>query len=194
MNYLAHLFLSDKNPKMMMGNFLGDLVNSKEFKQLPDDLRRGVELHRKIDTFTDNHPKVDHSVEILHPFHHKYAPVVVDIFYDYLLFKNWDNYTNESIQEFSNWAYGIINEHIEFVPERNREKVKKMVAHNWLLGYGELEHLHQTFLRVKKRARFPSQFEFATKHLIDNYETLNDDFLLFFPELIELSTDFISKN
>ena len=175
----------------MVGNFLGDLINNKEYQRLPKDLQKGVELHRKIDSYTDNHQIVERAVRLLHPYHRKYAPVVVDIYYDYLLFHNWKKHSNEEIQDFSNWAYEIILEHIDFVPKRNREKVKAMVQHNWLLGYGELEQLHQTFLRVKKRARFPSQFEFATEHLKDNFDILNKDFNLFLPELIQMTEDFI---
>lgn len=193
MNYLAHLFLSNKDPKLMMGNFLGDLITNKDFHQLEPELKKGVELHRLIDTYTDNHKIVSKTVEYLHPHHHKYAPVVVDIFYDYLLFINWKKYTDESVQDFADWSYEVINEYLEFVPQRRRKQVESMVSHNWLLGYGEFKHLHQTFLRVKKRARFPSNFELATQHLVDNLEILNSDFNEFFPDLIETTQEFISK-
>lgn len=194
MNYLAHIFLSNKDPKIMMGNFLGDLANNKEYLRMPDDLKRGVQLHRKIDTFTDNHPIVENAVRLMRPHHKKYAPVVVDIFYDYLLFHNWATYSDESIQDFANWSYEIILDYIEHVPERNKLKVNSMVGHNWLLGYGLMEQLHQTFLRVKKRARFDSQFELATKHLKENLEVLNDEFNIFMPELIQMTQDFITKD
>jgi acyl carrier protein phosphodiesterase len=194
MNYLAHIFLSNKDPKIMMGNFLGDLIKNREYKALPEELKRGVELHRKIDSYTDNHHIVEKGVKIIQPYHGKYAPVVVDIYYDYLLFKNWDKYTDDSIQDFANWAYQVIEEHIDYVPERNQGKVTMMAKHNWLLSYGQLDELHQTFLRVKKRARYDSHFETATQHLQENYEVLNSDFNDFFPDLLQMTQDFIAKN
>ncbi len=193
MNYLAHIFLSNKNPEIMMGNFLGDLIKNKEYRALPLSLGRGVALHREIDHFTDTHPVVLSTINKLEPYHQKYSPVVSDIFYDYLLFKNWSKYSNETVQELANWCYDVINSYQEYIPDRHQAKVKMMVKHNWLLGYGNLETLHQTFLRVKKRARFESHFEFATQHLKDGLEDFNQDFNLFFPDLIKMSTDYIEK-
>ncbi len=191
MNYLAHIFLSHKQPEIAMGNFLGDLITNKEYQQLPINLRKGAELHRKIDYFTDNHAIVDKAVEILHPYHHKYAPVVIDIFYDYFLSYNWHLYSNESLDDFSQWAYDVIEEYQDYIPKKHFAKVMKMIEHNWLTHYGNLEQLHHTFLRVKQRAKFPNSFELSTQHLEKHINILNEGFNRFFPEVIEMSQEFV---
>ena len=59
MNFLAHIYLSDDHPKIMVGNFIGDFVKGKNFReQFEPDIARGIELHRIIDVFTDSHPVV----------------------------------------------------------------------------------------------------------------------------------------
>ncbi len=175
----------------MMGNFLGDLIKNKEYKALPEPIRRGVELHRHIDAFTDSHEVVMSTVDKLESQHHKYSPVVADIYYDYLLFINWETYASESIQDLADWSYEVIRKYKEFIPERHSKKAEMMIKHNWLLGYGDLDILHETFLRVKKRARFNSHFEFATQHLQERLEDFNKDFNLFFPDLVRTSNEFI---
>ncbi len=193
MNYLAHAFLSHGHPELLVGNFLGDLVTNKEMALLPTNIQKGIELHRFIDIFTDGHHAVENTVQLLHPYHHKYAPVVVDILYDFSLHENWDEYASTDLQSFANESYEIILNHLDYVPERRHSQVTSMISHNWLMGYGDMNHLHQTFMRVKKRARFPSQFENATKHLQRHKEQINDDFQAFFPEIIEKTLEFIAK-
>ncbi len=193
MNYLAHIFLSRGHPEIMMGNFLGDLIRNKEYRALPERLRKGVELHRKIDVFTDKHPAVLQMVTRLEPLHHKYSPVVADIFFDYLLFINWDKYSEGQLQHLADWSYGIIQENEAFIPERHLEKTRMMIRHNWLLGYGDLEQLHKVFLRVKQRSRFPDNFENAVHTLKTDMDTFNRYFNLFFPDIMEMCSDFIKN-
>jgi acyl carrier protein phosphodiesterase len=56
-------------------------------------------LHRAIDTFTDAHPVFRESTKVTFRYHH-YAGVIVDVFYDHFLAKNWNNYSDENLEEF----------------------------------------------------------------------------------------------
>jgi acyl carrier protein phosphodiesterase len=58
------------------------------------DVQKGIILHRAIDTFTDAHPFLDKAKK-LHSRYHHYAGVIVDVFYDHFLAKNWVTYSNE---------------------------------------------------------------------------------------------------
>ena len=56
MNFLAHIYLSNDHPKIMVGNFIGDFVKGKHFSDLFEpEIVRGIELHRVIDEYTDRH-------------------------------------------------------------------------------------------------------------------------------------------
>ena len=85
MNYLAHAFLSLEDADLLAGNYLADLMHPKDVVELSPGVMRGIELHRFIDSYTDQHPEVRSCTRILHPVVHKYAPVVIDIYYDFLL-------------------------------------------------------------------------------------------------------------
>jgi acyl carrier protein phosphodiesterase len=90
MNYLAHLLLSGDDPNILVGNFIADFVKKKEEALFSEEIQKGFRIHRKIDEFTDNHPSVALGKALIRAKHSKYAPVILDIHYDHLLYKNWD--------------------------------------------------------------------------------------------------------
>lgn len=56
MNFLAHLYLSESNTNIMIGNFIADHIRGNRFTHLDPEIQQGIKLHREIDTFTDAHP------------------------------------------------------------------------------------------------------------------------------------------
>ena len=54
-NYLAHIYLSFDNKPRAVGNFIADAVKGKQYLKYPDEIQKGIQLHRAIDTFTDQH-------------------------------------------------------------------------------------------------------------------------------------------
>ena len=90
MNHLAHFVLSGDDDDLAIGNFLADFITNRQLPDFTEGVQRGIHLHRAIDAFTDAHPVVKQSTKRLHPFHHKYSPVIVDVYYDFLLAKNWE--------------------------------------------------------------------------------------------------------
>ncbi|MEL7021319.1 MAG: DUF479 domain-containing protein, partial [Bacteroidota bacterium] len=84
MNFLAHLFLSCNDESLLIGNFIADAIRNRDLKQYSKAIQSGVLLHRKIDSYTDNHPIIRKGTKRLRPQHRKYAAVVIDVFYDYL--------------------------------------------------------------------------------------------------------------
>lgn len=57
MNYLAHALLSNNNKGLLIGNFIADHIRGNDFKNFPEEVIKGILLHRRIDTFTDSHPE-----------------------------------------------------------------------------------------------------------------------------------------
>ena len=55
MNFLAHIYLSGNNSKIMVGNFIGDFVKGRNLlEQFEPEIAKGIELHRAIDEYTDH--------------------------------------------------------------------------------------------------------------------------------------------
>lgn len=184
MNFLAHLFLSCDNEDLLIGNFIADFIKNKEVKQYPPSVQEGIVLHRQIDTYTDNHPIVKRGVHRLQPYHRKYAPVVIDIIFDYLLAKNWERYSGQSLSEFASYIYEILNARMSSLPEKLRKDLPGMIAGNWLESYGTREGILFTLQKMDERTSFPSNFGSALSHLEKDFQIFNDEFNQFFPELI----------
>ena len=184
MNFLAHIFLSRQNEDWMIGNLIADFVGNRDLSGLREGVREGVMMHRYIDTYTDNHPAVRNTIRKITPDFYRYSPVVSDIFYDYLLIQNWQNYSAHDFDDFCKWAYAVMNERMDEIPNRLRNNLPQMIAHNWLKNYGTAEGLQFTFDRFSKRVSFEADFSNAADILIQKVHDLNADFNLFFPDLL----------
>ena len=67
MNYLAHAYLSFGQPAILTGNMISDYVKGKKKFDYPPEILRGINLHRSIDQFTDNHPATREAKEVFRP-------------------------------------------------------------------------------------------------------------------------------
>ncbi len=190
MNYLAHLFLSCHDDDLMIGNFIADSIRNKEVADYSERIQQGIFLHRQIDSFTDNHPIVRQSTRRLHPHHHKYSPVVIDVFFDNLLANNWHLYTDETLPDFAKRMYQVLEERQADLPIKMQKYVPNMIANDWLQKYGTIDGLQYTFERMEKRTKFKSNFANAVSHLQADYDLYEKEFNQFFPDVIQMAEEF----
>ncbi len=184
MNFLAHLYLSGDEEHLIVGNFLADFLKNRQVASLPRPIQEGIRMHRKIDSFTDQHPVIRQSAQRLRPAHGRYAPVILDILHDFLLAKNWKRYSDVPLQEFTAGVYEVLMKHLPLMPDFLQHRLPLMVADDWLTRYGTEEGLRFTFSRVKLRSSAPVYFENAVESLRLHYESLEKEFNIFFPEAI----------
>lgn len=185
MNYLAHMYLSCSDEDLIVGNMLVDMMNVKILRELPEQYHKGFELHRLIDSYTDEHPAVKEATRKLRENHRKYAPVVIDIFYDFVLSNEWTNYSGEEIQSFCNSIYLVLEKHLPNLPDDIVDRLNKMIASNFLMTCSSPEAIRGVFNIIDRRARFTNSFALATDDLLQDYEYYRDNFFVFFPDMIE---------
>lgn len=195
MNFLAHIYLSNDNPKLMIGNFIGDFVKGKDFAaQYESDVAKGIELHRLIDEYTDRHPIVQQSKLKLRPKYRHYAPVIVDIFYDHFLSKHWRDYHPLSIHEFADNTYRILKSEAAILPAEVNNMLPYMMKDNWLVNYGNLNGIEQALKGISRRARYDSRMNESIVELNQYYDEFKNEFQIFFPELKFHTDTFIHQN
>ncbi len=184
MNYLAHLELSFHDTDVMIGNFLVDLLNKSKVDGLPEKYQLGVELHKQIDSFTDNHFLVRCFVQDLIPTFGKLSPVIADIFFDYALAHNWNTHTKTNFSTFQKNVYQQLEDNLWDMPIEVRDKVSNWVKHKWLGHYSDLNAMKMVFERLNKRiAGFESSLLTAHVYLYDNQENVFNVFNEFYPDL-----------
>ena len=98
MNFLAHLHLADPDPALMLGGVVADFARNPEVAALPADVQAGVRLHRLIDGFTDRHPVVHRSIGRVAGRLGWFAGIVIDIYYDHILARDWATYSAEPLR------------------------------------------------------------------------------------------------
>lgn len=185
MNYLAHAYLSGDNEELLIGNFIADAVKGKAMDNYSPEVRRGIVLHRAIDSFTDRHPLHKISRQRLHPKYSHYAGVMIDIYYDHFLAKNWLLYSSNDLQTYTAKVYALLEENAAILPERIKFMLQYMIPQNWLLNYANLEGIEKVFRGMANRAKFDSKMESGVEDLEASYESFQAEFTSFFPELKE---------
>jgi acyl carrier protein phosphodiesterase len=195
MNFLAHIYLSGANPKIMVGNFIGDFVKGRNvLEQFEPDIAKGIELHRSIDEFTDHHPVVQISKMRLRPKYRHYAAVIVDIFYDHLLSRYWSNYHTEPLEKFSQATYKTLQQHRNVLPIPVNNLLPYMIRDNWLLNYGTFDGIGKALTGISRRARHDSRMDESIHDLKEYYEEFKSEFELFFPDLKKHSEEFLASD
>ena len=183
MNFLAHLYLSDNNTDIMIGNFIADHIKGNKFSQFPDDIQKGIKLHREIDTFTDTHEVVRKSKRRLHQRYRHYDGVIIDIFYDHFLAKNWRNYSAIPLNVYVQSVYKLLEQNLNILPEKTQEMFPYLVKYNWLYNYQFAKGIQEVLNGMNKRTQGKSQMNLASEDLLLHYQEFEDDFTLFFEDL-----------
>jgi len=184
MNFLAHIYLSQDDPNITIGNFIADGIRGKNYKSYPKDIQIGILLHRHIDTFTDAHPIVRQSTKRLHENYSHYSGVIVDILYDHFLAKNWSDYSNTPLPEYVDNFYKLLETNIDILPERIQRMMPHLISDNWLLSYAKIEGIQRVLDGMNKRTKNRSGMHTATNELRAFYTEFETEFTSFFKELI----------
>ena len=183
MNFLAHIYLSGTSDLLKIGNFMADGIRGNQFDKYPEEVQKGIFLHRAIDTFTDAHPIFRESTKKLHPRYHHYAGVIVDVFYDHFLAKNWTSYSDENLADYIERFYQSLRDNPTILSPRTSGFMAVMFRENWLLSYQTVEGINGILTQMDRRTKNQSKMRFATEELQEYYTDFEKEFTLFFEDL-----------
>lgn len=193
MNYLAHIYLSGENIDIQIGNFMGDAVKGEKYEDYAVDLKKGILLHRQIDSFTDQHPITSQSKKRLHPRYGHYKGVLIDIFFDYFLAKNWSKYSDIAFNDYISNFYVELQKKQSFLPVKVQVMTPLLIAHDWLSKYDNLEGIARVLNGMKNRIKHDIPLHKGIEDLIENYEQFEQDFNAFFPLIKEHSENILKE-
>jgi acyl carrier protein phosphodiesterase len=185
MNLLAHAHLSGNNNDILLGNFIADAVKGKKKLNYKTEIQQGFALHREIDEFTDNHFLVHRSIARVKPYFSRFSGVVMDIYYDHFLARNWHDYDQRELPVFAAHVYGILTRNVFILPHRTKRLLPFLISQNWLTAYGDFTGLKHVFNGMDRKTGRISGMNNAIDVLKQNYDDLYADFRSFYPELME---------
>ena len=184
MNFLAHLYLSGNNPNLIVGNFMADAIKGNSYLKFEDEIQQGIILHRAIDTFTDQHDIVKQSKRRLNLRYNHFKGIIIDIFYDHFLAKNWSQFSAIPLELYSTEVYKILQKRTEIYPSKINQLLHYMTFENWLLNYQYTDEIKKVLTRMSYRTKHQSYMDLAVEDLLLHYDDFEKDFMLFFKEII----------
>jgi acyl carrier protein phosphodiesterase len=187
MNFLAHIYLSGENDLVKIGNFMADGIRGNDYLKFPDEVIKGILLHRQIDTFTDLHPIYRKSKHRLHEKYGHYSGVIMDILYDHFLAKNWNEYSYEKLEDYVERFYKSLENNKAILSEKTKSIVPYMIDQNWLASYASLAGIEKILFQMDYRTKHRANMQEAIVELQEFYFQFEEEFTLFFEELREFS-------
>lgn len=103
MNHLAHAHLAAHgSTAYRAGSVLGDFVKGPLHEgRFPAELQAGLQLHRRVDGFTDRHPLLHDCRERFPRDWRRLAGPALDVFWDHFLSLQWPNWHADTLADFS---------------------------------------------------------------------------------------------
>lgn len=188
MNYLAHAWLARHSDDAILGALLGDFVFGQSVLQ---DWRASVRVeivrHRRIDRYTDDHPAVVEARSLFTGLR-RYAGIVLDVYFDHCLARDWLRWNDAPISDFTTRVYRVLREHRDELPPRLHAIAPRMAAHDWLGSYAVRDNVDGAVHGIATRlSRNGDKLVACLDVLRDREVEVDAAFEAFFPELIEAS-------
>lgn len=183
MNFLAHAYLSFDRPDILVGNMISDFVKGKKKFGFTPGIQKGIALHRDIDAFTDEHPATKKAADLFRPVYRLYGPAFVDVVYDHFVANDPSIFTEESLFDFTQQTYKILDRQFAVLPEKFQGMLPYMKSQNWLFNYKERSGIARSMEGLVRRSAYLTDSDTAFEIFESNFTTLQDLYNQFFPEL-----------
>ncbi|MEX0914432.1 MAG: ACP phosphodiesterase [Wenzhouxiangellaceae bacterium] len=195
MNHLAHVVLAGPDPDHRLGAFLGDHVKGvTALDALPQELARGVRLHRRVDSWSDAHPAVVALRAQTGPDWRRYSGVILDVLFDAMLVRNWHLYKATPLEEYGRQIDDLLTRRQSELPPRLlRFSLWARQVGLWT-RYDERAMLDEIFYRLAQRHGRCSPLSQGTQ-LLDRLEPkIEQTFSELFPWLQDRAETFLGHD
>ena len=193
MNHLAHALLAGSDDNVLLGSLLGDFWRGAPDPGWPGGVREGVILHRKIDVFTDSHPEVAAARSLFAPPWRRYAGILIDIYFDHVLAREWPRHSNKPLSAFSARTADLLDRHAAWLPADLNRFARYFRAHGLFAAYAQRTTIEQVLAGISHRLRHPNPLAQAGPALWALSGGLDAAFARFIPGLnahaLELRAD-----
>lgn len=184
MNHLAHVVLAGPDEGFRLGAFLGDHVRGRQaLGELPANWAAGVELHRRIDSFSDRHPAVLGLLERLDSPWRRYGGVIFDVLFDHMLIRHWSRFGPTDLEHLSDQIDQLLARHQAQLPWRLVRFSQWARSRRLWQRYGERAVLDDIFSLLARRHGRRWPLAEGTRLLDEHESAIEQAFLELFPDL-----------
>ncbi|NID17374.1 ACP phosphodiesterase [Luteibacter yeojuensis] len=193
MNVLAHALLAGNDAALRLGGAMGDFVHGTPDPSLPERVREGIYLHRAIDTFTDSHPEVRAARERMPPPFRRYAGILLDVWFDHLLARDFAAWSETPLEEFSAGIRAELHAAEGLLPDGLKRFLAYMDRHGLPAGYVHIERVAGAFAGISKRLSRANPVADGVEVLQAQSGSLERTFAAFFPDLQAFAEERIAR-
>lgn len=191
MNFLAHFHLAWPEEGLILGALEGDFYKGPLQGDLPRDIERGVVLHRAIDAYTDRHDQVAQLRRALPPRLRRYAGILIDLSFDHVLARHWQDFSDLPLREFNTTVYTTLHAQGALLSPAARAMSQRLQDHDILHLYREWRTVTASAQRIGERFTRGNPFADLADELTPLVSDIERAFLAFYPELQAFATDHI---
>ena len=166
---------------------ISDFVKGRKKLDLPSEIQKGVELHRFIDHWTDQHAVTRELKTIFKPVYGLYSAPIIDVLYDHFLATDLEHFTIDRLDRFASETYTHLNDFTDHFPERFARMFPYMREQNWLYHYHSFYGVHQSLGGLKRRALYIDDIQPAFQLFEQEYKTIKAGYSMFFPDLYQIA-------
>jgi len=184
MNYLAHVYLSRENIDLAIGNFIADNIKGNNYKKFNINWQKGILLHRFIDSYTDSHYIFREHSKLFFDSHRHYSRVLIDIFYDHFLAKNWKKYSHISLENFEFDFCKSLAQNLNKFPNEMSNKIRFFICQKWFTKYSSIKGLIYILEKMDNKTQYESKFATSIEKFISFAPEMESQFFIFFEDMI----------
>lgn len=167
---------------------MGDFVKGQVDTALHEDIQRGIRLHRLIDSYTDANPVFARSRERLQKPFRRFAGILIDIFYDHFLSKEWTQFSAVALPEYAQGIYHLLENNRPQLPKRMEQFTTYMITNDILVAYGKVDAIERVLKGMSRRFAHTNPLAEGVHELTRNYDELYTDFEEFFPTIVQYAS------
>ena len=165
MNHLAHFLLCPVDDEARAGTLIADFVRGNDLGRFSPNVELGIRLHRRIDALTDSSAAVMLLKPLVEAPLRRYAGILLDVFFDYALWREWSAFHPDSVATFKASVYASLARSEMQMPEQVRHTSARMRAHDALSSCSTHAGCERTLARIATRLKRPVDLSAGVKTL-----------------------------
>ncbi len=183
MEIIVNAFYSGQNAETMVGSFLGHGYINNHHNKFSPSIEAGQQISNYISDFIAGNPVCQQSLDLLSPKARKYGNTILRLYYDHLLAKNWQEYSEQSYEQFCMQVISVLKNHNELFPYKPKRVANRIVKKKSILQLNTISGLNGYIQDMTRYNSYNSSICESVGDLVKNYDLFNRTFREVFPEM-----------
>jgi acyl carrier protein phosphodiesterase len=111
--------------------------------------------------------------------------VLIDIYYDHLLAKNFNKFSEAGLEAFTKNIYSILQNNVQHLPESSKGFLNYVLQNNTFFEYSKIEGIEMVLKHLSYRINHGIFLNESLPLFLQHEKSIQQDFFEFFEDLIK---------